>query len=191
MDNRETSSANVHNMIMGNFWHFVVIFGWFVLWGLLMFANYFYTIFRDFKNKFKQQAKDSDETDGKMHVEEQSQQKVMHEAVEKRKHLVINTILVTIIAVYTITLTTFLTTNSFGFQQAAPAFWRYVKANLKQSFSEVEYKKAVELFRQQRELPADMDWMDQRERPEYPLMYGPKSFVCSYNNLSYCKDLPT
>lgn len=51
------------------------------------------------------------------------------------------------------------------------------------------------MYRSKNQLPEGYDWIDQRDQPEYPIVYGPMDYVCSYNPkiekcLSYQPETP-
>ena len=67
-----------------------------------------------------------------------------------------------------------------------PNHWTLFKSSVTHTMSNGDYQEAVRRFRSITELPEQYDWLDQREIPEFPYVYGPKKFVCAYNNLDYC-----
>ncbi|CAL6058440.1 Sulfatase [Hexamita inflata] len=69
-----------------------------------------------------------------------------------------------------------------------PGHWKLYQSAIPVKFSKNKYVKSIEAFRQSNPLPTDLDWLDQRVHPKYPLVYGNLKQVCSYNpDLPKCK----
>ena len=63
----------------------------------------------------------------------------------------------------------------------APPHWFFMKQDAGHKIKEKDLQEAVKMYRAKFPLPDDYDWIDQREDPEYPLVYGPLKSVCAYN----------
>ncbi|CAL6006450.1 Sulfatase [Hexamita inflata] len=112
------------------------------------------------------------------------------QATSERKQLIILSFQVVILVQHLLVFVMFMCSNSPQFRMIVPAHWNMYKSHLIPKMTCNDYQNAVQYFRTNNQLKEGFDWIDQRQIPEYPLVYAPKDIVCSYNpQLEYCSHL--